>query len=135
MTGTLNNQIPARDSGYKFPQYFRASVAYNTPGIGTGNGVQIGTIPAGARLRSCAAIVDTAFNAATTNVLTVGTAAGSSADIMSASDVTEGTPGIYSAGTGATLTFSVDTPIYAKYTQTGTAASTGAAVIIMDFYM
>jgi hypothetical protein len=134
MTGTLNNQIPARDSGYKFPQYFRASVNFATPNIGSTNGVQIGTLPAGARLKSCACIVDTAFNAATTNVLTVGTSGGSSADIMGSGDITEGTPGVYSAGTGATLTFSVDTPIYAKYTQTGTAATTGAAVIILDFY-
>ncbi len=35
----------------------------------------------------------------------------------------------------ADLTFATDTPIYVKYNQTGTAATTGAATFILDFYV
>lgn len=135
MVGTLNNQTPARDFGYKAAQYFKRTVAFNTPGIGTSDTVLLGVVPAGARIRACTCLLDTAFNAATTNVLTVGTSGGSDADVMSASDITEGTPGVYTVSTGGTVTFSTDTPIYIKYTQTGTAATTGSATFIMDFYV
>src|SRR4051812_34831948 len=110
MTGTLNNVTPARDFGYRAPQYFKTTVTYATPNIGTVDKVLLGVLPAGARIRSCACLLDVAFNAATTNVLTVGTSAGSDANIMSASDITEGTPANYTVTTGALLTFAVDTP-------------------------
>lgn len=71
--------------------------------------------------------VTTAFNAGTTNVLVVGTAADDD-HFLAASDVTEGTPGVTPAGgKGPFPVETVADAVIAKYTQTGTAATTGAA--------
>lgn len=71
--------------------------------------------------------VTTAFNAATTNVLTLGN--GVTADkFLAAADVTEGTPGVYP--TGGKGPFTAETAagtLTATYAQTGTAATTGSA--------
>lgn len=67
--------------------------------------------------------VITAYNAGTTNVITVGD--GTTANkYLTSSDVTEGTPGAYAAGP-----FKAETAAGAlkvTYAQTGTAATTGA---------
>jgi len=110
----------------------RKKVRFDTPGVASGVKMPA-PLPAGAEILRATAKVKTAFNAATTNVLTVGTSAGSMADVLSASDVTEGTPGAYTATTGAALTLASDTDIYVKYTQTGTAATAGEAIIIIEY--
>lgn len=71
--------------------------------------------------------VTTAFNAGTTNVLTLGN--GVTADkFLAAADVTEGTPGVYpTGGKGPFTAETVAGSLVATYTQTGTAATTGAA--------
>ena len=91
--------------------------------------VTIATIPAGAQIQNIHIDVTTAFNAGTTNTVTVGTSASAAAYVTSTSVGTLGrasvaTTGVYSAwantGTSdisATITFS----------QTGTAATAGAA--------
>ena len=87
--------------------------------------VEIGTIPAGAIVIGTLVDVETVFNAATTNVLVVGTASDDD-HYVAAGDVDETT----AAGTWVTdksETVSADTAVYAKYTQTGTAATTGKA--------
>lgn len=72
----------------------------------------------------------TAYNAATTNVLTVGNTA-STTKFIGASDVTEATPGVYPAtdalppGTAET----VDSNLLVSFSQTGTAATTGASKV------
>lgn len=112
--------------------YFRAHVDYNTPEIGTAGKVPLGTLPAGAIVTGMLVKVTTAFNAATTNVLTVGTASSDDA-ILTATDIDE-------TEVDTTVTFAAygykvaaDTPIFIKYAQTGTAASAGAADIILFF--
>lgn len=75
--------------------------------------------------------VVTAFNAVTTNVLTAGTSA-TATEWLGAADITEGTPGYYPASNAVNkFRLTADTPIYVKYTQTGTAATTGAAIILV----
>jgi hypothetical protein len=71
--------------------------------------------------------VTTAFNAATTNVITLGD--GNTADkYLAAADVTEGTPGVYpTGGKGPYAAETVARTLTATYSQTGTAATTGAA--------
>ena len=112
--------------------YFRRSVAFNTVEIGTAGKVPLGTLPSGAIVTGALVKVTEAFNAATTNVLTVGTAADDDA-IITATDVDE-------TDVDTTVTFaaygyyvSVDTPLFIKYTQTGTAATTGAVTVILFF--
>ena len=75
--------------------------------------------------------IDTAFNAGTTNVLTVGTNAGSDNNIVAAADVNEAATGTTSVTTGIGLSIAADTPVYVRYTQSGTAATAGAATIVI----
>ncbi len=78
---------------------------------------------------SCQVI--TAFNAVTTNVLTAGTDTTAN-QWLGAADITEGTPGFYPASNAvAKFRLTADTDVYLKYTQTGTAATTGSAVFII----
>lgn len=71
--------------------------------------------------------VVTVFNAGTTNVLTVDD--GNTANkYLGASDVTEGTVGVYpSGGAGPFKAETAARTLTAKYAQTGTAATTGSA--------
>ena len=89
--------------------------------------VDLDTLAAGDVVIKCWAQVVTAFNAGTTNVLTVGD--GSTANkYLAAADVTEGTPGVYP--TGGAGPFAAETAagtLRATYAQTGTAATTGSA--------
>jgi hypothetical protein len=73
--------------------------------------------------------VITAFNAGTTNVLTLGN--GVTADkFLAAGDVTEGTPGVYpTAGKGPYTAETAAGTLTATFAQTGTAATTGAAKV------
>lgn len=126
---SLNTGLPARDIGFGVVQAIVKTVAYNTLGIGTADTVKVGSLPSGSQIVSCIVRVTTAFNAATTNVLTVGTASGSDADIVAAADVDETAAGTTVATRGCDLAFTADTPIYVKYAQSGTAATAGAALI------
>jgi hypothetical protein len=88
--------------------------------------------------------VVTAFNAGTTNPITVGVTAASSNEIV-ASGITSGTTGIYhlttAAGLGNVITNNTTyqtalngaVPVYVKYAPTGTAATAGQAIIIIAF--
>lgn len=130
---SLNTGQPARNLLYGVVQAIVKTVAFDTLGIGSTDTVKVGTLPAGAQIVDCIVRVTTAFNAATTNVLIVGTSSGSNADIVAAADVNEGAAGTTVVERGQDLAFSSDTPIYVKYTQTGTAATTGAAVITITY--
>ncbi len=71
--------------------------------------------------------VVTAFNAASTNVITLGDGT-TGGKYLSSSDVTEGTPGVYpTGGKGPYARETVAGTLTATYAQTGTAATTGAA--------
>jgi hypothetical protein len=123
----------ARDNGSQNVQTISKTVAFNTIGIGTSDTVKVGRVPAGAQLLPTVVNVTTAFNAATTNVMTVGTSAGSDADIVAASDFDETALGGTLVNRGLGITFAVDTDIYVKYTQSGTAATAGVAQIVIPF--
>ena len=111
--------------------YIRANVAYNTTNIATG--VNVGAIPAGSRILDIGVYIDTAFNAATTNVLTVGTAAGGN-QIATTSDTASTATGFKRVTTGNALAqFAADTQVWVTYTQTGTAATAGAATIAITY--
>lgn len=115
--------------------YLRKSVAFNTADIATG--VKVGTLPAGAKVVDAVTHVTTVFNAATTNVLTAGTNSTAYDNIVGAADVTEGTVGGYRAAivTAGAQTLSADTVVYARYTQSGAAATTGAATIMVMYVL
>jgi hypothetical protein len=126
---SLNTGQPARDISFGVCQAIVKTVAFNTLGIGTADTVKVGTLPSGAQIVELHRSRDAAFNAATTNVLTVGTAPSANTDVVADADVTRARCRHHVGTRGCDLAFSADTPIYAKYTQTGTAATTGAALI------
>ncbi len=111
--------------------YIRKTVNYNDAGVSSG--VKIGTLPAGAQLLPGVANVRTVFNAGTTNVLTVGANATSYDNLAAAGDVDESSATVQALPAAKALYFSADADVYVKYTQSGTAASTGVATIIIPY--
>lgn len=107
------------------------TVNYNDTGIASG--IVMGTVPAGALLLRAGGVIETAFNAATTNVLTIGRGTDPGYDdLATSSTFTEGTPGAYYSN--CTLApLSVDTDIVVSYTQSGTAATTGKAHCVVEY--
>ena len=112
---------------------------------------QFGTLPVGSFINFVHVQIVTGFNAATTNVLTFGTTQASANELVAAADVDETAIGFadVTRGKGMGLTQvasiastqagqSVDTTqggvgLWAKYTQTGAAATAGEAVIVIGF--
>lgn len=121
---------PARQLHTQQIHYIRKRVRYNDAGISTG--VLAGTIPAGAQILGIHARITTAFNAATTNNVIVGTTAGGN-DIMVTAEAAAGATGFKSGTTGQAVTFAADTDLYVSYTQSGTAATTGDGYVIITF--
>jgi hypothetical protein len=120
-------------------QYVRRTVTFNmtdfsNQAIGTGNGIPIGAIEAGAIPLYCHVTIETVFNAATTNVFTVGTVDDLTGFATSAGTIA-GTAGFKGNLTGALtgIPLAADKVVYVKYTQTGTAATTGKAEVVMTF--
>lgn len=93
----------------------------------------IDTLPEGAViLRSWVEVLE-AFNAGTSNLITVGTgavAAGTADDILP--NVTEGTPGVYT-GNGPMAALTAETAVYVYYTPGDAAATTGKARAFIEW--
>jgi hypothetical protein len=124
----------ARKNDIQLVHYLRFKVNFNDTGIASGVGMQ--TLPQGALIVGTDVFVTTLFNAGTTNVFVVGTTAAGT-DIVAAADVTEGTAGAYlnckpNAAT-SWVPLPADTQVFATYTQTGTAATTGAAYVVVKY--
>ncbi|WP_050384577.1 hypothetical protein [Bradyrhizobium pachyrhizi] len=131
-TGTRGTT--ARKNALQLVHYLRIAVNFNDAGIAAGVGKQV--LPAGAVIIGTDVNIVTAFNAATTNVLTVGSAAGANADIVAGADVTESATGLTQniKPTGAMLVpLAADTQVFAQFTQTGAAATAGKAIVIIKY--
>lgn len=122
----------ARKPYQHFDTYISKSFAFDTPGIGTAATVQVGTLPAGCLVLETIVRVRAVFNATTTNVIIVGTSADDD-EFIEAGDVDEASVGTTFSDRSAGLEFSSDTAVYVKYTQTGTAATTGAADVVVRY--
>lgn len=131
-TGTLGTN--ARQDPRQVLNTLKKTVNYNDPGIGTGVAFD-NPLPQNAFIENVLVEVVVAFNAVTTNVLTVGTVGAAYNNIVAAADVNEALAGVYQAtrGLGRSLTAAGDVLPYAMYTQTGTAATAGQAIIVI-FY-
>lgn len=112
--------------------YFRVTVNFNDANIASG--VQFGMIPQNSEIVDVQVDVVTAFNAVTTNVLTIGTTSNAN-ELVSGADVDETTVGVtkVTRGYGRSLTSAGDTGLWAKYTQTGTAATAGQATFTIAY--
>lgn len=125
----------ARQNSTQQVHYLRFAVNYNDSGIANGIGKQ--WLPKGAIITGTSIYVGTAFNA-TTNALTVGTNAAAYDNIIAGGDVDESTSvppltnGIKPTGT-ASGPLTADAQVFVKYAQTGTAATAGAAVVVVHY--
>jgi hypothetical protein len=131
-TGTAGNT--GRQTQYQMVHTLRITVNYNDAGIANGVGKQ--WLPAGAIIVGTDAVIDTVFNAATTNVLTLGSNAASYDNIAAAADINEGATGLTQniKPTGTALgKLTAAAQVFAKYTQSGTAATTGKAYLIVKY--
>ncbi len=123
--------IPARNDGSQTIHYLRKKVSYLD---GATTVVQVGTVPTGSIVLRGGVVVTTAFNAASTNVLDIGTVAD---DDGFATDLAMGTIGVIVADEMATTNdmgpMTADTSIIATHAQTGTAATTGEGYVWIEY--
>lgn len=93
-------------------------------------------LPQGAFVTSVQVEIVTAFNAGTTNPITVGTNSATFNNLQASGDNTPGTPGVYASPAsrlGRTHASAGDVAVFATYIPTGTAATTGQAVIVITY--
>lgn len=107
---------------------------YNDANIATGVPFD-NYLPQNAFIENVLTEVVVAFNAGTTNVISVGTVGTAYSNIVGTADVTSGTAGVYpsTVGRGRSLTSAGDVLPFVKYVQTGTAATTGQGICVI-FY-
>lgn len=106
---------------------YAGKVSFNTKDIATG--VELVELPKNIIITKAVAVIGNAFNAETTNVLTVGTN-NSADDLIGADDVTEETAGTYMKNMFKILK-GAPVKVKAKYVSTGTAATAGEAEIYL----
>ena len=142
---TIPASYPPRASVTPQVNYIRKTVNFNDAGIGSG--YMFASIPLNSYILAVSVEVVTVFNAASTNVLTFGTTLASANELAGSGDINEAATGVQTAtvGLGRSLTQTATaavgnvTPaeggvgIFAKYTQTGTPATTGKAVVIITY--
>jgi hypothetical protein len=124
-----------RDESQQALHYFRLTVNFNDANIGLGQ--QFGALGVNSYIHSIDCYVTTAFNAATTNVITFGyTKVGGEivASGISGNPLAVGAIHLTSAvGLGLAATSAADIPLWVKYTQTGTAATTGSITCVIAY--
>lgn len=133
-TNTAAPLPPTRVDPRQVMNYLKKVVNYNDAGIASGVAFE-NSIPKNAFIAQILVEIITAFNAVTTNVLTVGQNSTDYNDMVAAGDVDETATGVttINRGLGRALTSAGDITPYAKYTQTGTAATAGKAEILIVY--
>ncbi len=111
---------------------WRRRVTFDQQGIAAGT-LPVVALEKGSIVLRAYVRIETAFNAATTNVLSLGTASVPDSLVTSANAVAGATG--FKTGTGVDIgtELAADTQFYAKFTQTGTAATAGVAEFIVEF--
>jgi len=111
--------------------FFRKQIAYNDTADSTISRFWMGKLKAGSQIVYCMGTIKTAFSAAGTRVLSVGSNGTTANNILAT--ITEETATAVIPLIGAKLTYSADTDVYAKLTTAGTAATAGLAEIVLAF--
>lgn len=126
--------VAARQDPRQVVNTLKKTVNFNDVGIATGNAFD-NYLPQGAFIENVLVEIVTAFNAVTTNVLTVGTNSANFDNIVAAGDVDEAALGVtqVTRALGRSLASAAAVLPYAMYTQTGTTATAGQAIIVI-FY-
>lgn len=133
-TNTAPASPPARQDPRQVLNTLTKTVNFGDVGIASGVAFA-NSLPQGAFIVDVLVEIVVAFNAGTTNVLTVGTNTPTNNNIVNAADVNEAVTAVTSVtrGLGRSLAAAAEAPIFAMYTQTGTAATTGQAVIVITY--
>lgn len=130
MAITVTRTKPARELYQGHESQLYSEVNFNTPGVATG--FLVGVVPAYSVRKNVIISVETTFNAATTNVFTVGTST-TATEWVDNTFVSSGAA-VDTYVSDASYGFSTsDVSVYAKYTQTGTAATQGKAHIWVEY--
>ena len=126
-TGTLGTQ--ARDYPSRVER-FCTNINFNN--FVNATSIKVGTIPAGSGMMRCTTVVGTAFNAGTTNNMSIGNVSGG-AQIVAA--VAIGAVGINSQTVIAAQAgpLAADTPIWLTGAFTGAAATAGNALVVLEW--
>jgi len=126
--------VQARQDPRQVVNTLKKTVNYNDANIATGVAFE-NYLPQSAFITDVKVEVVTAFNAATTNVLTVGTVGAAYNNIVAAGDLNPGVIGVYEAtrSYGRSLANAGAVLPVAKYTQTGAAATAGQAIVCISF--
>lgn len=133
-TNTAPVAPPVRQDPRQVVNTLKKRFQFNTAGIATGVAFD-NSLPMGAVITTVLVEIITAFNAATTNVLTVGTNSSTYNNLVAASDVNEGATGTtrVDRGIGGAIMRAAELTPYVMYTQSGTAATTGDAEVTITY--
>lgn len=140
-TNTYPAFPPARKDPRQVTNVLKRTLNYNDADAALASFAN--SLPQGAFITNVMVEIVTAFNAGTTNPITVGTNSTSYNNLMASTDITSGTAGVYThvasgspaviTGRGRAFAASGDTAVFATYIPTGTAATQGQAVIVIEY--
>jgi hypothetical protein len=131
---TVPPTLSARNSGEQQLHFYRYRfTSANIPALTAG--VKICRLPARAYIHSISVYVSTAFNSATTDTIQLGSTA-SGVDILAATTIHAGgyVAAAAAAGLGIVVATTGEQDVYAKYAQTGGAATAGDATLVITFF-
>lgn len=127
-TGTAGTS--ARQFHTQQVHYLRSLFNYNDSDVASR---KIGTIPAGSNILRTNYVISTAFNAGTTNTISVGFTS-SGTDLVNAQAAGSATANtVTQAPSGKALVGTTDQDIYAYVSMTGTAATAGVGEVIVEY--
>lgn len=137
------NTAPARPQSRRNPRQvtntLKKTVNFGDTGISTGVSFDE-SLPQSAFITQVDVEIVTAFNAGTTNTLTVGTVSTAYNNIVASGDIPGNASSSLSTGVtevtrgkGRSLTAAAEVTPFIKYVQTGAAATTGQAVIVIQY--
>jgi len=141
-TNTAQVAPPVRQDPRQVTNTLKKTINYTDGVVSSSGSVPFdNSLPMGAFITGVFVEIVTAFNASSTNTLTVGTVSTAynnmvaSADIPgnASSSITVGTTGPITRGNGRSLTAAADITPYVKYAQTGTVASAGQAIVVITY--
>lgn len=89
-------------------------------------------VPAGANVLRFNTVIDTLFNAATTNTISIGTTSGGT-DILNAAAAGVATANVVTQAPVGKALLAVDTTYFVTVAMTGAVATTGRAEVIIEY--
>lgn len=107
--------------------FYAGTLNFDTEGAAAG--VALCELPKNTIVVRGIAVVNKAFNAGTSNTITVGKKAAAN-EVLGSAAVTAGTAGVYKSDVFVDM--GEETAVYAKYEQSGTAATAGSVDIFLE---